>query len=102
MLEYEFERLNKQRCAYCSGWGHSGNDCPTDSKIDQLRGGVKEQTQVLIFIRKQARAEANMNGVSGFSLISADPRKTRPRSKRALSLDNLDEPANLYRKRIRY
>ena len=36
----EFKRLNKQRCAYCSGFGHSGKDCPTDAKISRLRGGV--------------------------------------------------------------
>ena len=42
-LLVEFTRLNKQLCPYCDGWGHSGNDCPTDKKISQLRGGVREQ-----------------------------------------------------------
>ena len=34
VLKYEFERLEKQKCPYCNGFGHSGNDCPTDRKID--------------------------------------------------------------------
>ena len=36
----EFERLMKQKCPYCDGFGHSGNDCPTDAKIAHMRGGV--------------------------------------------------------------
>ena len=43
----EFQRLAKQKCAYCSGWGHSGNDCPTDAKVSHLRGGVREQNTLL-------------------------------------------------------
>ena len=42
VLVVEFERLEKQKCAYCNGFGHSGNDCPTDHKISHLRGGVLE------------------------------------------------------------
>ena len=47
VLSFEIERLAKQRCPYCDGFGHSGNDCPTDHKIAQLRGGVNEQNKVL-------------------------------------------------------
>ena len=47
VLEVEFKRLAKQICPYCDGYGHSGNDCPTDSKIAVLRGGVLEQTRVI-------------------------------------------------------
>ena len=42
VLKLEFARLYKQKCGYCDGFGHSGNDCPTDHKIAQLRGGVLE------------------------------------------------------------
>ena len=52
VLKFEFDRLNKQKCAYCDGFGHSGNDCPTDFKVSQLRGGVQEQTKVIQMIRK--------------------------------------------------
>ena len=52
VLGYEFARLVKQRCAYCDGYGHSGNDCPTDSKIAQLRGGILEANQAIQLIRK--------------------------------------------------
>ena len=38
----EFVRLESQRCAYCSGYGHAGKDCPTDFKIARMRGGVRE------------------------------------------------------------
>ena len=43
----EFDRLKIQKCPYCSGFGHSGNDCPTDAKISHLRGGLREQNKAL-------------------------------------------------------
>ena len=43
----EIERLSKQVCPYCSGFGHAGKDCPTDGKISSLRGGTREQNLVL-------------------------------------------------------
>ena len=43
-LKLEVSRLGKQKCGYCSGFGHSGNDCATDAKLAQLRMGVREQT----------------------------------------------------------
>ena len=63
-------------CPYCNGWGHSGNDCPTDAKIAHLRGGVREQNKLLQVIRKQLRDESGMSNVTGFSLLSA----TKPRA----------------------
>ena len=39
----ELDLLLKQVCPYCSGFGHSGAACPTDKKLAQLRGGVREQ-----------------------------------------------------------
>ena len=75
VLKLEFERLEKQICPYCDGYGHSGNDCPTDSKIDNMRGGVKEQNKVIQTIRAQCRALSGMSEVKGFSLLSANPRR---------------------------
>ena len=46
-LKIEIDRLAKQKCPYCSGFGHSGNDCPTDYKLGQLRLGVREQATIL-------------------------------------------------------
>ena len=71
LLMLEFDRLGKQECPYCNGFGHSGNDCPTDRKISWLRGGVREQTQVIQEARKSCRVAANMTDVKGFSLLSA-------------------------------
>ena len=71
VLNYEFDRLVKQRCPYCNGFGHSGNDCPTDRKVKQLRGGVKEQNEVLQYVRKRCRVAAGMGKVKNFSLLSA-------------------------------
>ena len=83
----EFDKLLKQVCPYCDGFGHAGKDCPTDFKISQLRGGVHEQNKVLQLIRNLSRVAANMKGVSGFSLISSDPGKTLlGRRKRTLRL----------------
>ena len=72
-LEVEFLRLGKQICAYCDGYGHSGNDCPTDRKIAILRGGVLEQNKVIQAARKTCRVEAGMAAVTGFSLLSSNP-----------------------------
>ena len=103
LLSYEFERLKKQKCAYCDGWGHSGNDCPTDHKISQLRGGVLEANRVLQLIRKECRKEAGMAHVSGFSLLSADPNKSGL-GKRAHKTfnDTHSEPSGQNYKRIRF
>ena len=69
-LAKEFTRLAKQECAYCNGFGHSANDCPTDLKLQQLRVGVQEQTQYVLKLRKLARAKVKMSEVTGFSLLS--------------------------------
>ena len=82
VLGYEFARLIKQKCPYCDGYGHSGNDCPTDAKIAHLRGGVLEANRVLVQIRKECRDAAGMANVTGFSLLSANPTK-RTLGKRA-------------------
>ena len=71
VLSLEIARLAKQKCAYCDGFGHSGNDCPTDRKLDQLRGGVREQTLLIQLIRKACRKDAGMADKTGFSLLSA-------------------------------
>ena len=65
----EFERLNKQTCPYCSGWGHAAKDCPTDAKIKHMRGGVREQNAALVSLRQAAVVEANMVDVTGFSFL---------------------------------
>ena len=69
-MNLEFERLAKQKCGYCDGFGHSGNDCPTDRKISQLRGGVAEQNKLLQQLRSSSRVAAGMKDVQGFSLLS--------------------------------
>ena len=43
-----------------------------------MRGGVKEQTQVIQELRKLSRVDAKMGAVRGFSLLSADPLKGVP------------------------
>ena len=72
-LLLEFQRLAKQECAYCNGFGHSANDCPTDLKLQHLRVGVQEQTQYLNELRKLARTKVKMGDVKGFSLLSGQP-----------------------------
>ena len=81
-------------CPYCDGYGHSGNDCPTDAKIAHLRGGVREQNQLLMKLRKELRDASNMKEVTGFSLLSASKptigvkRTHRERFNDAASVDN--------------
>ena len=102
-LGYEFERLKKQKCAYCDGYGHSGNDCPTDHKISHLRGGVLEANRVLTAIRKQCRTEAGMADVTGFSLLSADPNKHGPKKRtRGNFNDTMSEPNGHSFKRLKF
>ena len=103
VLSYEFDRLKKQKCAYCDGYGHSGNDCPTDHKISQLRGGVLEANRVIQAIRKSCRKDAGMANVNGFSLLSADPNRTNlgKRARRDFS-DTRSEPNSHSYKRIKF
>ena len=54
-LAIEMRRLRKQRCGYCDGYGHSGNDCPTDYKLRQLRIGVREQVVLVQELRTYGR-----------------------------------------------
>ena len=76
-LKTEFERLAKQLCPYCSGYGHAGKDCPTDAKLSHLRGGVREQNALLQRLRNECRTNAQLANVSGFSLLRArrDPKR---------------------------
>ena len=71
----EFNRLKLQNCGFCDGWGHAGDDCPTDIKLSMLRGGVKEQSEIITQLRKEGRKRAGMGGKQGFSLLSATGRK---------------------------
>ena len=66
----EVTLLNNQRCIYCSGFGHSGKDCPTDAKLRNLRGGVAAQNKALARARKDVRLKFNMAAVRSFSLLS--------------------------------
>ena len=99
----EFERLAKQRCPYCSGYGHSGNDCPTDAKISHLRGGVREQNAFIQKCRKEAREASGMKNVTGFSLLSAQeiggPRK---RKRVDVEFDNHSMNDQLFAKRRKF
>ena len=103
VLGLEFERLKKQKCAYCDGYGHSGNDCPTDHKISHLRGGVLEARRVLEAIRKDCRKDAGMANITGFSLLSADPNKNGlgKRSRRNFN-DTVSESNARSYKRLRF
>ena len=99
----EFERLAKQRCAYCSGWGHSGNDCPTDAKITHMRGGVREQNTFIQKCRKEARLNANMKNVTGFSLLSANTMNVGRKRKRPNFFSDVQSMNDsLYAKRRRF
>ena len=51
----EVERLNKQRCAYCSGFGHSPKDCPTDFKLSHLMGGIAAQSRIMAKARREVK-----------------------------------------------
>ncbi len=103
VLSYEFERLNKQKCAYCSGFGHSGDDCPTDAKISLLRGGILEATCIISEIRKQLREDANMAGVTGFSLLSAEEGRLRSKKRGRVEMSGYQtEPNNFSRKRFKF
>ena len=96
----EFKRLKIQKCPYCDGWGHSGNDCPTDAKIKHLRGGVREQNRFLQLCRKKLRKESGMADKTGFSLLSAAPmRGSGKRTRKELIDDTISLNDTLYAKR---
>ena len=70
----ELNLLNKQKCAYCSGFGHSADVCPTDAKLAHLRTGVAAQAKLVQEVRKAARKNAGMTGVKGFSRLKPIPK----------------------------
>ena len=65
----EFTRLHSQRCIACSGYGHSIKDCPTNAKLNHLRGGVREQNQLLKRALDYSRSKHPMCNVAAFSLL---------------------------------
>ena len=71
-LILEFKRLNIQKCSYCSGFGHSANDCPTDAKLRQLRVGTAEQTEFMKSVRAEAKLQCPMKDAKGFSKLTAN------------------------------
>ena len=102
-LAGEFGRLDKQVCPYCDGYGHSGNDCPTDAKISHLRRGVREQNELLQDIRKTLRAGSGMGQMTGFSLLSAQrPPKCRKRTRSELTSDAASINEIMYAKRPKF
>ena len=102
-MENEFKRLAKQKCPFCSGYGHSGDLCPTDWKIAKLRGGIREQNQILTSIRKKLREEAGMKNVSGFSLLSATkPMAGRKRRHHEMAADSYSANDASFMKRTRF
>ncbi len=100
VLGYEFTRLEKQRCPYCDGFGHSGNDCPTDHKIAQLRGGVLEQNRVIQVIRKECRVASGMANVTGFSLLTADPKKGKLGKRKFTETQSEDDKFSFKRRKF--
>ena len=96
-MQLEIDRLNKQKCGYCSGWGHSGNDCPTDKKLLHLRLGVREQATIITQMRKECRADAGMKNVRGFSRLPAKPKKAgRKRRHGELVTTGSESDSDLY------
>ena len=66
-----------------------------------MRGGVAEQNKVLQHLRKECRVAANMAGVKGLSLLSADPNMTRlGKRKRQGNNETMSADAVLSRRRI--
>ena len=54
-LKSEFAKLYIQVCPFCSGYGHTGNDCPTDKKLAPLRMGTSDQKALMRQVRKACR-----------------------------------------------
>ena len=54
-IKKELDRLNKQRCSTCTGYGHSVKHCPTHVKLCTLRVGVREQRALVDKMLKAAR-----------------------------------------------
>ena len=76
-LMVEVSLLEKQRCAFCSGWGHAGNNCPTDFKLKQLRLSGGTASSIILDCRKKCRTLLPMKAITGFSQLRATPSKKR-------------------------
>jgi hypothetical protein len=72
----EIRRLGNQRCAYCDGFGHTVDECPTDLKLRQLRMGVREQAQMVLGLRRNARRRVvKKDGADSGPLVSFTGKK---------------------------
>ena len=71
VLKLEVDRLAKQLCCFCNGWGHSGHDCPTNRKVGWLCAGQSVATRIVVEARKESRKKHPMAGTTGFSSLSA-------------------------------
>ena len=79
VLQLEFDRFAIQRCLWCSGYGHSAEDCITGMKMKQLGSGVQEQVAMVRTLREEARKKLPMADQTKFSRLSGNPHKlSRP------------------------
>ena len=97
--EAELRRLAKQKCPYCSGYGHSGNDCPTDRKLEWLRHGTSLQRTLMKEARQFGRIAAGMGNVSGYSTLSPIPPGRGLAARRARAMAGGYESDNLHPKK---
>ena len=72
-MQPEFDRLAKQRCWACSGYGHAPKDCPTAVKIATLRVGVREQAKLIDMLKLATKKKISRVPVSQLSLLKARP-----------------------------
>ena len=78
----EVALLQKQRCIYCSGYGHYKDDCPTGHKLQALRLGTDATVAVFNAARSKMAEAANMANVKDYSTKSV-PRKVAKRTRAA-------------------
>ena len=74
-LKLEVDRLGKQECAYCDGFGHSKEDCATNKKLTWLRASVKDQADYVNAVRRKLVAEKPQGEKEGFSKLTGDRSK---------------------------
>ena len=87
----EFTKLGKQHCPFCSGWGHAGDDCPTDAKLAPLRLGTTAQRSLMTDLRAACRAKYKPANDVVYSMLQINAASSaRKRKREAMAHDILD------------
>ena len=69
LMVHELDDLKKQKCPFCSGYGHAAKDCPTWGRMACMRVTSKHMRSLLDKACKEAKTIVKMGEVKGYSQL---------------------------------